>query len=132
MELGKLKEYIKTRLSSLTDIGVYNGNVPETATFPYLVFKFPAANQIVRNRSDKIMEIDYWDDSNDDTDILEAARLVKNGKYSGTTLLVPGLDYSSQSETEGFYQCNLDFEGEIEDQESNISRINQRYILKVR
>ena len=134
MELGKLKEYMAIRLSALTNIGVYNGNVPITATFPYLVFKFPAANQVVRNRSDKIMEIDYWDDTNDDTAILAASELVKNGKYAidGITLLVPGLDYSRQSEAEGFYQCSLDFEGEIEDQESNVSRINQRYILKVR
>lgn len=121
MELGKLKEYIAVRLSGLTIIRVYNGMAPINAVFPYLTFKISSASQLVRNRSDKILEIDYWDDTNDDTAILLASNNIKEG-----------LDYSWQDEVEGFYQCHLDFEGEIPDTESNISRINQRYILKVR
>jgi len=127
MEIDKLEYYIGQRLSQLTDINVYNKKVPDRKDiFPYLVYKFYACNYTVRHRKDWILEIDYWQDSNDDTDILEAAISVKNGVGEYV-----GLNNSTQNETEGFYQCTIDFEGSIPDTEPNISRYNQRFILKV-
>lgn len=126
MEISRLKYYISQRLLNLTSINVYNGKVPDNASFPYLVFKFFSSSHTVRHRKDWILEIDFWNDSNDDTSILEAAENVKTGNGE-----VIGLDSSTQNESEGFYYANIDFEGEILDTEPNISRFNQRYILKV-
>lgn len=126
MEIDKLEYYIGERLKNLTDIQVYNKKTPDNKTFPYLVYKFYACNYTVRHRKDWILEIDYWQDSNDDTDILETAINIKNGVGEYV-----GLNNSTQNETEGFYQCTIDFEGNIPDTEPNISRYNQRFILKV-
>jgi len=126
VEIDKLKYYIAQRLTSLTSINVYNEKVPDGATFPYLVFKFPASSHVVRHRKDWILEMDYWSNSYDDTDILQAAIYVKSGTDS-----VVGLDSSTQCEIEGFYYCNIDFEGEIPTDESNMSRYNQRFLIKV-
>jgi hypothetical protein len=130
MEIDKLEYYIGERLKTLTDIQVYNKKVPDNKTFPYLVYKFYTCNYAVRHRKDWILEIDYWQDSNDDTDILEAAITVKNGRTVDEVDYV-GLNNSTQNETEGFYQCTAEFEGSIPDTEPNISRYNQRFILKV-
>lgn len=130
MEIDKLEYYIGERLKTLTDIQVYNKKVPDNKTFPYLVYKFYACNYAVRHRKDWILEIDYWQDSNDDTDILEASITVKNGRTVDEVDYV-GLNNSTQNETEGFYQCHIDFEGSIPDTEPNISRYNQRYIIKL-
>jgi hypothetical protein len=127
MEVDRLEYYIGERLKNLTDINVYNKKTPDLENiFPYLVYKLNACNYLVRHRKDWTLEIDYWQDSNDDTDILESASNVKNGVGE-----VVGLNNSSQNETEGFYQCHIDFEGNIPDTEQNISRYNQRFILKV-
>jgi hypothetical protein len=126
VEVDRLEYYIGERLKALTDIQVYNKKTSDNKTFPYLVYKLNACNYTVRHRKDWILEIDYWQDSNDDTDILEAAINVKNGVGE-----VVGLNNSTQNETEGFYQCHIDFEGSIPDTEPNISRYNQRYIIKL-
>lgn len=131
MTLSQLKALIKTRLTSLSGITVYDGKAAENATFPYLCYTFTSTSFQYRNRDDRILEIDYWNNSNDDTAILAAAEKVKNG----TTILevaVPGLDCSYQDETSGFYKCNIEFEGEIPTQERNLSRFSQRYLLEVR
>jgi len=130
MEIDKLEYYVGERLKTLTDIQVYNKKVPDNKIFPYLVYKFYTCNYAVRHRKDWILEIDYWQDSNDDTDILEAAITVKNGRTVAEVDYV-GLNNSTQNETEGFYQCTAEFEGSIPDTEPNISRYNQRFILKV-
>jgi hypothetical protein len=132
VELIDLKSYIKTRLESLVDIDVYDGNPYGVSPFPYLVFNFPSSTPKTGNRMDRILEIDYWDNSLDETSILEVARTVKIGKYVNGVLTIAGFDYGWQDETEGFYHSYIDFEGEIPDTEQNIYRINQRYILKVR
>lgn len=130
MEISKLQYYISQRLLNLTDINVYNRKVPDNATYPYLVFKFESSSHNYSNRKDWILTIDYWNDSNDDTDILEAAENIKNGRTVGDTDYI-GLNFSTQNENEGFYKCEIDFEGEIPDIEPNISRFNQRYLIKL-
>jgi len=132
VDLSELKYYISQRLVNLSGINVYDLNAPNNAEFPYLVYKFTSSSNTERKRIDWILELDYWDNTNDDTDILLAVKKVKNGIYDGDELIVPGLDYSYQYETEGFYQCFEEFQGEIPQPESNISRMNQRFLLKVR
>jgi hypothetical protein len=119
MELLKLKEYIYARLNEC-GIQVYSLRVPLNGIYPCIVFSFPSSS-MEGNREDKILELNFWDDSSDDSNILIASEYIKSA-----------LNYTWQSEIEGFYQCYLDFEGEIPDTESNISRIQQRYLLKVR
>lgn len=119
MELLKLKEYIYTRLNQC-DIPVYSLRVPLNGSYPCVIYLFPSSN-MTGMREDRILELNFWNNSNDDTLILEASEYLKTA-----------LNYSWQSEVEGFYQCHLDFEGEIPDTESNITRIQQRYLLKVR
>lgn len=130
--MGDLKTYIKSRLESLVDIDVYEENQYGISPFPYLVFKIPSGNPVIDIRIDRVLEIDYWDNSLDSSAVKEAAELVKKGVYVDGELTIPGFDYTYQCEAEGFYRSYLEFEGEIPDTEQNIYRINQRYILIVR
>lgn len=132
MDFSDLKAYIKSRLESLVDIDVYDGNPACVYPFPYLNFKIPSGTPIIDTRIDRILEIDFWDNSLDSSAIYAAAELVKKGIYVNGELTVIGFDGSWQCEVEGFYRSYLDFEGEIPDPEQNISRLNQRYILMVR
>lgn len=132
MELADLKDYIKSRLESLVDIDVYEENPYGIAPFPYLVFKITSGTPQTGNRVDRILEIDYWSNSFDNSALLEAVGVVRNGKYVDGELSVIGFDGSWQCEVEGFYRSYLDFEGEIPDSEQNIYRVNQRYVLFVR
>lgn len=123
VELLKLKQYIYDRLKSLTTIQVYDGKIPSNAdeiSFPYVVFKIPSS-AFDDTSAIRICELDYWDNTNDDSEILQAAEDVKTGfnKYWETQI-------------DGFYKSDIDFEGEIETENKNISGWNQRYILKVR
>lgn len=131
MTLSELKLYVKARLVALSGITVYDGEADSEETFPYLCFHFPSTSFQYRNKDDRIMEIDYYNDSNDDTEILAAAEKVKNGTTVGVET-VYGLDKSFQDESEGFYRCNIEFEGEIPTQEKNTCRFNQRYLFEVR
>lgn len=126
MEIDRLKYYIAQRLNELSPINMYDSK--PLGDMPYGVFKFYTCNYAVRHRKDWILEIDYWDDNTDDSTVLSAAIAVKNGDEEEEII---GLNNSTQDETEGFYQCTIEFEGEIPDTEQNISRYNQRYILKV-
>lgn len=130
MDLDKLEYYIGQRLLTLTDIAVYNTKAPDDKTFPYVVFKFEACNYNFENRADWILELDFWNDSNDDTDIIDASITVKKGRTVDEVDYI-GLDKSTQNESEGFYKCDIDFEGKIPDTEPNISRFNQRYLIKL-
>lgn len=129
MTLERLKYHIKQRLSNLVDIGVYDGKVPNDAVFPYLVFRITDTSYLVRTRADRRLEINYWNDSNDDFDILEASNTVKKGKYINDILSVNGLDYSIEYNEDGFYKSYIEFESEIPDSEPYISRIQQRYVV---
>lgn len=133
MNIENLKYYISVRLKALTNIKVYDAKAESGATFPYLVFKLTGSNFLERRRVDRYLEIDYWNNTNDDTEILAAAEAVKYGKFDvdGVTLLVPGLDYSFQNELDGFYSCYIEKDNEIEDPERNIIRWYQRYHLKI-
>lgn len=126
MEIDRLEYYIGQRLLNLSSIDVYNKKAKDEATFPYLIFKIYDANYIVRHRKDWILEIDYWNDNSDNSCIIDVSIDVKNGigEYVG-------LNNSTQNETEGFYRCHIDAEGEIPEQESDMSRYHQRYILYV-
>lgn len=133
LEINRLRYYISQRLLNLTDINIYNMKAPdspEERIFPYLIFRFYSCDYAVRHRKDWILEIDYWNDSNDDSDIIEAAINVKNGRTVDEVEYI-GLNNSTQNESEGFYYCNINFESSIPDTEPNMSRYNQRYLVKV-
>jgi len=122
MDLIDLKTRIKSRLDGLTTIQVYDAEVPSLdGVYPCVTYYFPGSVSTVRLRDDVTLELNFWNDSNDDSDILTAAAAVK-----------AGLNYSYESQAEGFYHCYLEFQGEIPSGESDVCRIQQRYILKVR
>jgi hypothetical protein len=121
MVLSKLKEYVYARIQSLISIDVYNGIAPLEASFPYVTFNFTSSSYNYDTRADWVLELDFWNDTNDDTVLLSESELVKTG-----------FNYYWQSEIDGFYSSYLDFESEIPTNEKDMSRINQRYLLKVR
>ncbi len=121
MTFKNLKKYVGARIDELTTINVYAKNAPEEAVFPYIVFKFPSSSYPY-NREDKIVEIDYWDNKQDSTTILDQSDLVKKGFNL----------YWQTEGSDGFYRSDIIFEGEIPDTDPNMSRIQQRYLLKVR
>jgi len=118
----QLKQYVGARLDELTSIGVYSKSPGEEKSFPYLVYKFSATSFLWQGREDKIVDIDFWDNKRDSSDILTASNLVKKGF---------NLYWQSEG-VNGFYRSDIIFEGEIPDSDPNISRIQQRYLLKVR
>jgi hypothetical protein len=120
MTLKELKAIMYTRLSNIASIGIHDGKASKDASFPYLVFKFPSASYTIRTREDRILEIDYWDNTNDDIDILAASDDVKQA-----------LSYGWQDETQGFFRSFIEFEGEIPDPDSDISRIQQRFEIRI-
>lgn len=133
MELSKLKPHIKNRLETLTDIDIYDGVAKTGAEYPYLIytFPFPGTNEIRQTRTDRIMEIDFWNDSNDDTTVLEAAENIKNGR-TVDEIEYYGLNNSSQVETEGFYKCYIDGDTyEIKDPNKDIVHLKQRYLFHI-
>lgn len=126
MELDKLKLYISARLSNLVTIEVTNKIALKKSTYPLLIYKFKPCTYNVRHRKDWILELDFWDNKIDDSDIIQQSIYVKNGRLSYI-----GLNNSTQSEEEGFYVCEIEFESPIEEIEPGISRYNQRYLVKV-
>lgn len=123
MELINLKKCIYARLDALTTITVYDGQLPindDDITFPYVIYKLTGST-IEENRYNYICELNYWNNSNDDSSILEAANDIKQG-----------FNHYWETSTDGFYTSDIDFEAQLDDVDKNISRINQRYILKVR
>ncbi|OGS41370.1 MAG: hypothetical protein A3K77_06345 [Euryarchaeota archaeon RBG_13_31_8] len=121
MTFDQLKQYVGARLDELTTLSVYGKMPGEEKAFPYLVYKFPSSSYQWNDRNDWIVEIDYWDNKQDSTTILAAAEAVKTG-----------FNLYWQSEITGFYRSDLIFAGEIPDTNPNISRFQQRYLLKVR
>lgn len=119
MTFKELKTIINTRLSNLVNIDVYDYK-PIQARFPYLVFKLTSSSYIKRTREDRILEIDYWNNSNDDTAVMAASDAVKQA-----------LNYGWQVEDEGFFRSFIEFEGEIPDPNPDITRINQRYEINI-
>jgi hypothetical protein len=131
MEIDKLVEYVKARIENLTNLTVYNKKSPTTnKVYPNVVFRFYTNSYLVRHRKDWILEIDYWNDTPDDSDIIQAAIDIKNGRTVDEVDYI-GLNNSTQDETEGFYKCYIDFESDIPDPEPYISHYHQRYIVQV-
>ena len=131
MKLTDLSKYITTRLENLTGWSVYNKIVPDTALYPYIVYNLGHGDSEERSRITRNLEIDYYIDSTDNSDLLDMSEVVRRGKYVNDVLTVYGLDYSYQSENEGFYHCFHDWEDEIDTGETYISRFQQRYVLHV-
>lgn len=121
MTFDKLKQYANSRIDELISINLYSKLAPETATFPYVVTNLSSSSNEIRNRTDWIIDVDFWDNTNNSSIIIAQSDLVK-----------AGFNYYWQSETEGFYQSHIIFEGEIPTGTPNMSRIQQRYLLKVR
>lgn len=124
MEYDALKIYVSQRLANLATIPVTNKK-PITSP-PYIIYKFTACSYNVRHRKDWILELDYWDDRDDDTDIIQQSIYIKNGRDSNI-----GLNNSMQNESDGFYVSTIEFESSITEIESGISHYNQRFLLKV-
>lgn len=132
MEIDRLEYYIGQRLLNLTDITVYNRKAPDNpdeTNFPYVVMNIESINYLVENRGDCILNLDFWNDSNDDSEIIQASKDIKNGRTVGENTYI-GFKCSTQNESEGFYKSDIDFESPIIDQEPDISHYNQRYIIK--
>lgn len=121
MTFEYLKQYANARIDELTSINVYSKKASEDAVFPYIVTMLTSSSNEIRLRDDWIMELDFWDNTNDSTIIIAQADLVK-----------AGFNYYWQSETEGFYQSHIIFDSEIPTGVQNLSRVQQRYLLKVR
>lgn len=121
MTFQKLKEYVGARLDALTTISIYSKEAPENAVFPYVVFSFPSSSITYNLRDDRICELNFWDDSYDSSGIQTAIEAIK-----------AGFNLYWQTESSGFYRSDLIFEGEIPEVRPNITRYQQRYLLKVR
>lgn len=124
MEYDALKIYVSQRLANLATIPVTNKK-PITSP-PYIIYKFTACGYNVRHRKDWILELDYWDNKDDDTDIIQQSIYIKNGREDYI-----GLNNSMQNEDDGFYISTIEFESPIIEIESGISHYNQRFLLKV-
>lgn len=121
MQRKYLKKAIGDWITELTSgIGVCS-KVPKKKVYPYIHFKFSSSSEMVRGRDDIIMECDFWDDSEESETIADQAELVKDGLHHGW-----------YSDTNGFFHMYLDFYADIPDTTPNMSRIQQRYIIKVR
>lgn len=120
MTFDELKKKIKTRVSSLITQNVYN-NIGE-GSYPYCIITYPSTSKEFRWQENKMIEIDFWDNSGNSTTITNMSDLVKKG--------LDGYYYSSDDKTEGF-RLYLDFEGEFLTGKPEIKRINQRYLCKV-
>jgi hypothetical protein len=57
-----LKAALYSLLDACTTSSVYGGQVPETATYPYVHFKLPTSNDH-EHREDFVLEVQCWDKS---------------------------------------------------------------------
>lgn len=127
MELIDLKKMIKERLEDLTSLNVYDTNVTVDKEFPYVTYNFQNApnNSISAFRTDRILELDFWDETNDDKALLDAAEAIKNGNEE-----YDGFNWSRQNEIEGFYRCYIENDiHEIPEPDNNITHLRQTYLL---
>lgn len=118
MTLLELKTLITQKLNSVVDIPVY---AKQAIGYPCVVYTLSGLDNIVRNREEFILEVNFWNDSLDDTILLTAYEQVKSV-----------FDYAWGTGTTGFFQSHLIWSGEIPDIEVNICRLQQRYLVKVR
>lgn len=116
MELDELKKAVYNRINALLTQSVYTKQAPEGAVYPYAVITFPSSSSPLLWKQDWIIEIDYWDDTNDSSTVTAMSHTVKTG--------FQGYWYSS---TDVAFRTYLDFEGEFPTDLPELSRINQRY-----
>lgn len=133
MNKEDLKINIKTRLEALTGWNAYDREAEKDALFPYIIFRIGNGNSMVRGRIDRNLELEFWIDDIDTSLLDEKSDIVRKGKYSGDTLLEPGLDrsYSNEGDSIGFYNCFHDWEDYVDTGESDLNRFDQRYLLHV-
>lgn len=124
MTFSNLKKLVGDRINELTTLDIYGKQAPnnkDSVSYPYVVYLLGASSYPWINRSDWILTIDIWDNKQDSSTISAAADAIKAGFnlfwYSGT---------------EGYYKSEITFMAEIPDVNPNISRIQQRYLIKVR
>lgn len=131
MDYKTLKGYLKTRITALANLNntvhVYDLHASDDAPAPYVVFKMPfAPNDMVSSK--RTLDIHFWDYTGNDEDILTIAQDVRDG--NGSTVL--GLRNSTQTETTGFYKCEMELDTiNIEEDDKNISHLVQSYIITV-
>jgi hypothetical protein len=117
MDFSELKKAVYNRINTLLTQNVYVKQAPENASYPYAVIKFPSSSKGVLWKQDWIIEIDFWDDTNDSTTVMTMSNAVKEG-----------FDAYWADETNINYRTYLDFEGEFPTDIPGMSRINQRYL----
>jgi hypothetical protein len=121
MTFDNLQKYVIARIKELVTITVCQDEAGEFDNYPYVVVKFPSSDFKVRKRGDYILEVDFWNNSNDKSTIITQSDALK-----------AGFDYYWQSESGGYYTSFIIFESGIPGGKENMSRIQQRYILKAR
>jgi hypothetical protein len=117
MDFKELKKAVRNRIDSLLTQNVYTKQAPEKAIFPYAVIKFPSSSKDVLWKQDWIIEIDFWDNTNDSSIVMEMSNNVKEG-----------FDAYWADEKNINYRTYLEFEGEFPTEIPEMSRINQRYM----
>lgn len=132
MELINFKKYITIRLENLSGLPVYNGNAPLDAEYPFIIYYINATHPDTGRPLTKTyapLQLEYWDNKNDDSNIINAACKVKSGQdVDGNDTGYIGLHGSFQSETEGFYKCYLDIDtDDILQNEDNTIMKSQKY-----
>lgn len=121
MPFEYLEQYFGARIDELTTLDVYNSKLPINEDYDFVSFFIGSSDFPIRARGDYIATLDYWTDTESSINIIQQANLVK-----------VGLNYYWQSESQGFYQSHIIFEGRIIDEKPNVRRFQQRYLLKVR
>lgn len=121
MEFKYLKKYVGNRIDGAVSIDVFSKLNYIEGPYPCAVFSFPSSSNEIRLRSDYILEIDFWDNTINSITISEQAELLKTE-----------FNYGWESQAEGYYQSHIIFMGEIPTGKPELSRIQQRYLLKVR
>lgn len=120
-DLSRLKELVYNALYNASGLSVYDMKIPVNTTFPFVVYKFLSSSNTVRNRTDYILDIDYWTDQNNQ-DVLSSAMIAVKNNFN----------YKWQSENDIMFQSHIEFEAEIPCVEENLTHFNQRYNVKVR
>lgn len=118
MTLQELKTLTYTKLKNAVNIPVYSKNA---INYPCIVYTLLGLDSNVKNREEFILEIDFWNDSEDDSALLTAYEQIKSV-----------FNYAWETGTTGFLQSYLIWSGEIPEIETHVSRLQQRYQLKVR
>lgn len=118
MDFDKLKKAVYARINGLLTQSVYTKQAPENATYPYCVIKFPSSSSDLLWKQTWIIELDFWDNTNDSSTITAMSNTVKQGLNA----------YWTDGTSEGVaFRTYLDFEGELPTDLPELSRINQRY-----